>query len=170
MRYHQTKFGCKRIISSEDRVELESKKQSYFDSINIHCDLDLEDHNRTFHSTLHLMMMHHNTKFGYKQLSGSEEDSCWIKLHTWARQMDTVIPVYSPNFEGGWGWGWVGGRWYKNCVFTDHGKMCQGFITQHNLVYLPRPLLLFSFFLSVFLLLLLGFFLSFFLLFLLFHP
>ena len=105
MRYHQTKFGCKRIISSEDRVELESKKQSYFDFINIHCDLDLEDRNRTFHSTLHLMMMHHNTKFGYKQLSGSEEDSCWIKLHTWARQMDTVIPVYSPNFEGGWGVG-----------------------------------------------------------------
>ena len=41
--------------------------------------------------------------------------------------------------------------------------MWQGFITQNNFVYLPRPLLLFSFFLSVFLLLLLGFFsLSFF--------
>ena len=76
MRYHQTKLGCKRIISSEAIVELESKKQSYFDSINIHWDLDLEDGNRTFHSTLHLMMMHHNTKFGYKQMSGSKEDSC----------------------------------------------------------------------------------------------
>ena len=38
-----------------------------------HCDLDLEDNKPIFYMTFQLLMMHHNTKFGYKMFGGSED-------------------------------------------------------------------------------------------------
>ena len=67
MLYHQTKFGCQRINSSENTVE-----RVIFWSYEPHCDLDLEDSNSIFHMTLWLMMLHHHTIFGNKIFCDSE--------------------------------------------------------------------------------------------------
>ena len=58
MMYHQTKFSCKRISSSDNIF----KKKSYYIYIILNCDLDLKDSK----------MMHHHSKFGSNRLSDSE--------------------------------------------------------------------------------------------------
>ena len=71
MMYHQTKFGCQEINSSE-------KKKSYFDHMSPSCDLDLEDSKHFFLSfclTLWLMMLHHHSKFGNKMFCDSNVSS-----------------------------------------------------------------------------------------------
>ena len=76
MMYNQSKFGCRRISSSEDVVE------SYFDHMSPRCDLDLEDSKQFFFfcMTIWLTMLHHHTKFGYKLVCGSE-DIIRINIH-----------------------------------------------------------------------------------------
>ena len=78
--YHQTKFGCKRLISSEEIVET----VLFLIYMNLHCNLDLEDGHPVLccwlrHSGL-IMMMNHHTKFSYKRLSSSE-DIIWTNWH-----------------------------------------------------------------------------------------
>ena len=47
----------------------------YFDYISPHCDLDLEDRIPYFRMTFRLMVVHHNTKFGYKRLHKNTQPS-----------------------------------------------------------------------------------------------
>ena len=42
-----------------------------------------------FHITLHLMMMHHHTKFGYKRLSSSKHFFCTKRRHTGQKDRQT---------------------------------------------------------------------------------
>ena len=109
--YHQTKFDCKRVSSSEDTAEtvifwlykpllwcwpwrqqtsfttwhsdsryyattqsLVTKgwmvqeimsRQTFFDTSNLWCNLDLEHSYQIFHRAFQLMTMYHQTKFGY---------------------------------------------------------------------------------------------------------
>ena len=62
MIYTQIEFGCKRLTGLE--------LIKYFDYISPHCDLDLKDRIPPlfFCMTFRLMVVHHNTKFGYKRL------------------------------------------------------------------------------------------------------
>ena len=70
MIYHQTKFGCKRIISSEDRVKTITfglkKPRSVI--------LTLKITSQVFAPHRGPMMMHHHIYFCYKRLSGSEDN------------------------------------------------------------------------------------------------
>ena len=66
MLHHHTKFGYRRSAAEElwSRWMLTG-------ILNLFCDLDL-DHNRaiqSFHKTIHLMMMCHQTKFSCKRIS-----------------------------------------------------------------------------------------------------
>ena len=70
--YYQTRFGIKRISSSEDRVET-----VIFDHMNPCC--YLENSKPIFLQALRLKMMHHNTKFGNKMFGGLE-DIIWINM------------------------------------------------------------------------------------------
>ena len=63
MIYTQNEFGCKRLTG------LELMKD--FDYIILHCDLNLEDRIPFFRMTFRLMVVHHNTEFGYKRLQTS---------------------------------------------------------------------------------------------------
>ena len=73
MIYTQIEFGCKRLTGLElikDIVET-----VYFDNISPHCDLDLEDRIPFFCMAFQLMVVHHNTKFGYKRLQTNTQPS-----------------------------------------------------------------------------------------------
>ena len=61
--YYQSKFGCKRITSSENTVEA-----IMFDYVNPHCDLDLDGTEQSIPKTLWPVMVDHHTTFGYKSL------------------------------------------------------------------------------------------------------
>ena len=50
-------------------------RNSYFDYISPHCDLDLEDRIPFFRMTFWVMVVHHNTKFGYKRLQTNTQPS-----------------------------------------------------------------------------------------------
>ena len=64
--FHQTKFGYKRISSSEQIIE--SHNLTIW---SLHCDCDLEDSKPVF--SVWLMMMHRCTKFGSGGVSSSED-------------------------------------------------------------------------------------------------
>ena len=89
--YTQIEFGCKRLTGLElinDIVEtvifwLYKQKLSYFDYISTHCDLDLEDRIPFFRMTFQFMVVHHNTKFGYKSLQRNTQLS-GNKYVSWA--------------------------------------------------------------------------------------
>ena len=66
MMYDQIQFGCKRISSLEDTVEL---FLIYYVSPHCHLDLDISI-SLSLHDTSSDDDTHH-TKFGYKRLSGS---------------------------------------------------------------------------------------------------
>ena len=69
MLYHNTKFGYIRFSA-----EKMSSRWTFTEKLNLFCDLDL-DHNRaiqSFHKTIHLMMMYHQTKFSCKKISSSD--------------------------------------------------------------------------------------------------
>ena len=71
--YTQIEFGCKRLTGLElikDIVET-----VIFDYISPHCDLDLEDRIPSFRMAFRLMVVHHNTKFGYKRLQRNTQPS-----------------------------------------------------------------------------------------------
>ena len=73
MIYTQIEFGCKRLTGLElikDIVET-----VYFDHISPHFDLDLEDRIPYFRMTFRLVVVHHNTKFGYKRLHTNTQPS-----------------------------------------------------------------------------------------------
>ena len=73
MIYTQIEFGRKRLTGLElikDIVET-----VIFDYISPHCDLDLEDRIPFFCMTFRLMVVHHNTKFGYKRLQTNTQPS-----------------------------------------------------------------------------------------------
>ena len=71
MIYTQIEFDCKRLTG----LELIKDILSYFDYISPHCNLDLEDRIPFFRMTLRLMVVHHNTKFGYKRLQRNTQPS-----------------------------------------------------------------------------------------------
>ena len=72
--YYQTKFGSKKISSSEDVVE------SYvLITWALAMTLTLKTLNQSFCMTLQLMMMHHNIKFGNKT-HGDLEDIIWTNI------------------------------------------------------------------------------------------
>ena len=50
-------------------------RNSYFDYISPHCDLDLEDRIPFFRMTFRLKVVHHNTKFGYERLQTNTQPS-----------------------------------------------------------------------------------------------
>ena len=53
--------------------KVQQQRRTFTGILNLFCDLDL-DHNRaiqSFHKTIHLMMMCHQTKFTYKRISSS---------------------------------------------------------------------------------------------------
>ena len=70
MMCHQSKFSCKRIISSEDILE------SHVLIIwSFTVTLTLKTASQSFQKTIWLIMMHHHTKFGSKRFSDSEDMS-----------------------------------------------------------------------------------------------
>ena len=71
--YIQVEFGCKRLIGLElikDIVET-----VIFWLYWSHCDLDLKDRIPFFHMTFQLMVVNHNTRFGYKRLQTNTQPS-----------------------------------------------------------------------------------------------
>ena len=77
MMYHQTKFCCGRINSSEEKVE----RNCHILIIQaLAVTLTLKTVNQFFCMTLWLMMLHHHTKFGNKMFCSSE-DIIWTKIH-----------------------------------------------------------------------------------------
>ena len=69
MMYHQTKFRCKRISSSEDLL---SSHILITWSFTVTLTLKTAK-KKNFLETIWLIMMHHHTKFGSKRLSNSED-------------------------------------------------------------------------------------------------
>ena len=70
MLHHYTKFGYRRFSSWGDIVQMNIHWNS-----ELFCDFDL-DHNRanqSFHKTIHLMMICHQTKFSCKKISSSAD-------------------------------------------------------------------------------------------------
>ena len=74
MIYTQIEFGCKRLTGL-GLIKKIQQKLSYFDYMSPHCDLHLEDRIPFFRMTFRLMVVHHNTKFGYKRLQTSTQPS-----------------------------------------------------------------------------------------------
>ena len=76
MMYHQIKFGCKKISTLVAMTET-----VVFDYIlALTVTLTLKIANQSFHMTLWSMMLHHQTKFGYKRFS-SWEDTTQKNIH-----------------------------------------------------------------------------------------
>ena len=80
--YYKTKFGSKRLSSSEDVVEL-----LYFDHMSLCCDLDLKNRKPIFLHALKFMTMHHNIKFGNKMFGGLEA-MVWANIDIWTLYCD----------------------------------------------------------------------------------
>ena len=68
MIYHQIEFGCKRLTGLELIKDLVETVTFWLYKPSPHCDLDLEDRIPFFRITFWLMVVHHNTKDGYKRL------------------------------------------------------------------------------------------------------
>ena len=60
--YHQAKFSCKRISSSDNTLKSHS-----LNIISLIVTLTLKTVNQSFWKTIWLIMMHHHTKFGSKK-------------------------------------------------------------------------------------------------------
>ena len=91
MIYTKIEFGCKRLTGLElikDIVET-----VIFDYISPHCDLDLEDRIPFFRMSSRLMVVHHNTKFGYKRLHTNTQPS-GNKYVSWALH---PLPLKTPQ-------------------------------------------------------------------------
>ena len=71
---HYTEFDCKRLRISERKKNIKT-----IEAFTLHCDLDLEDSNQPFRTTLRVMVMHNHTKVDCIQSSGSE-DIFWTKV------------------------------------------------------------------------------------------
>ena len=65
-----TKFGCKKLINSRD---VEETVVGFFRLWPCTVTLTLKIGTRAFHMTLRVTMMHHHTKLGCTQFSGSED-------------------------------------------------------------------------------------------------
>ena len=91
---HKTKFGCKRISSSED-IRIKTVMFWSYEP----CDLELQDSNPIFCMTLQLMMMYHLSQFGYKKFNHSED----IIRTNW---YSTLAPQQSNIFIGHFGLWW----------------------------------------------------------------
>ena len=65
--YHQTKFSCKKINSSENILKSNIFMTSFLTVI-----LTLKSANQSFWKIIRLVMMHHYTKFGSKRFCNSE--------------------------------------------------------------------------------------------------
>ena len=70
---------------------------SYFDHTSPCCDLDLENSNNYFCMTLQLIMMHHNTEFGYKMFSGLK-NIIWITIDILTLRCDLDLEGNNPHF------------------------------------------------------------------------
>ena len=90
--YYKTKFGSKRLSSSEDVVEL-----LYFDHMSLCCDLDLKNRKPIFLHALKFMTMHHNTKFGNKMFGGLEA-IVWANIDIWTLYCDLDLERSNPIF------------------------------------------------------------------------
>ena len=63
------------LVTKHSAFEEISSRWTFTGILNLSCDLDL-DHNRaiqSFHKTIHLMMMCHQTKFRCRRISSSED-------------------------------------------------------------------------------------------------
>ena len=68
MMYHQTKFRCKSISSSDNIFKRHISK-----ILSLTVTLILKTANQSFWTTVWLMMMHHHTEFSSKRFSDSED-------------------------------------------------------------------------------------------------
>ena len=75
MMYHQTRFSCKRISSSDNIL-----KSHILIMWSFTVTLTLKTANKSFWRTILLMMMLHHTKFGSKRFSSSK-DIIWTYIH-----------------------------------------------------------------------------------------
>ena len=73
MIYIQIEFGYKRLTGLELIKHI--VETVFIDYISPHCDLDLEDRIPFFRMTFRLMLVHHNTKLGYKRLQTNTQPS-----------------------------------------------------------------------------------------------
>ena len=92
MIYTQIEFGCKSLTGLElikDIVETIT-----FWLYKPHCDLDLEDRIPFFCMPFRLMVVHHNTKFGYKRLQTNTQPS-GNKYVSWVLHPS---PLKTPQF------------------------------------------------------------------------
>ena len=67
MMHHNTKFDNKIFGGSVDII------WTNIDILTLYCDLDLECSNFFFHKTLCLMMMYHQTMFGFRRMNSSDD-------------------------------------------------------------------------------------------------
>ena len=68
--YH-TKFGKKK--KKKFSVHNISLTQTFTDTLNFHCDFEVECSNLYFNKTLQVMVMYHQVKTGCKKISSSED-------------------------------------------------------------------------------------------------
>ena len=93
MMYYHTKFGSKRVSSSEDTVE------THILIIRaLAVTLTLKIANQSFCMSHRLMMMHHNTKFGNKML-GSLEAIIWTNIVILTLPCDFDLERSNPIFS-----------------------------------------------------------------------
>ena len=72
--YHQTKFSCKRISSSDNKL-----KSHTLIILSLTVTLTLKMANQSFWKTIWFIMMHHHSKFGSERFSVSE--NIWTNIH-----------------------------------------------------------------------------------------
>ena len=93
MMYYHTKFGSKRVSSSEDTVE------THILIIRaLAVTLTLKIANKSFCKTLQLIMMHQKTVFGSKMF-GSLENSIWININILTLRCDLDCECSNPIFH-----------------------------------------------------------------------
>ena len=96
MMWHQTKFSCKRISSSENIL-----KSHILNILSFTVTLTLKTANQSFWKIIWLMMIHHHTKFGSKRFCNSED--IWTNIHYILKfaitlTLNTTIPFLPKTF------------------------------------------------------------------------
>ena len=93
---HHSKFGYRRFSSWGDIVQM----NIHWNFLNFFFYLDL-DHNRaiqSFHKTIHLVMMYHQTKFSCKRISSSEDISEYHVFKIWSFTVTLTLKTANQSF------------------------------------------------------------------------
>ena len=95
MLHHHTKFGYRRSAAEEI-----SSRWTFTGILNLFCDLDL-DHNRaiqSFHKTIHLMKICHQTKFTCKRTSSQDDILKGYILIIWPFTVTLTLKTANQSF------------------------------------------------------------------------